>query len=337
MVAIKLEDFSGLQPRRSARLLPPSAATIAENTKLLEGELRGYHKPILLADFSGVGYTVGRAYRIPASVTGSVDAWLTFQSPNTDVVRSPVLNDEFNRYYWASDVAVPQYNTLARIAAGNIGPNAPWYLGVPQPASGGGSGFTVVPSSAGTDETRSYVYTFVTAYNEEGPPCNPVTVIGASASATWTLAGMSTIYADQSHRNITTINIYRTVPNATNPAFFFVASVPFGTTGYVDTMTDGVVAENRTLDFVDNFPPIPGLAGFALMPQGYLIGFSGRNLCFTEAFLPHAWNPTYQMGTEFEIVGLVMWNQTMIICTTSVPYMGSGATPVRLLCRSSMV
>ena len=119
--------------------------------------------------------------------------------------------------------------------------------------------------------------------------------------------------------------------------FFFVASVPFGTTGYVDTMTDGVVAENRTLDFVDNFPPIPGLAGFALMPQGYLIGFSGRNLCFTEAFLPHAWNPTYQMGTEFEIVGLVMWNQTMNhVYYVSAVYV-IRATRCALLCRSSMV
>ena len=174
MTAFKLENFGGIRPRVSARLLPNNAAVTAENTKLLEGELRGYHNPSIYQDLSSFGFTVGRAYRIPASVTGGVDAWMAWQSPNTDIVRSPVLNDTYNRYYWASDSAAPMYNTLARIVAGNTGANAPWLLGVPQPAAGGGSGLTLgATGGSGVTETRSYVYTFVTAYNEEGPPCNP--------------------------------------------------------------------------------------------------------------------------------------------------------------------
>lgn len=327
MVAFKLEAFSGIKPRMSRRLLPNNNATIARNTKLLEGELRGFHKPTLIKDLSALGFTVGRAYRIPASVTGGSDAWLAFQSQNVDIIRSPVLNDAYNRYYWASDTGIPSYNTLARIVAGNTGANAPWYLGVPQPAAGGGSGFTATPGTAGTDETRSYVYTFVTAYGEEGPPSNPVTNTGSSASASWSLAGMSTTWAGGSNVNVTKVNIYRTVPNSSNPAFFFVDQISAGTATYTDTKSDTVVALNNTLDFTANFPPDPGMQGFALMPQGYLVGFKGRNLYFSEQYLPHAWNPSYQLATEFEIVGLVVWNQTLIICTTSNPYMGSGVTP----------
>jgi hypothetical protein len=321
MTAFKLENFGGIRPRMSRRLLPNNAATTAENTKLLEGELRGYHQPVILKDLSSLGFTVGRAYRIPASVTGSVDAWLAFESPNTDIIRSPVLGDEFNRYYWASDNGVPQYNTLARIVAGNTGANAPYDLGIPEPAAS----LTVTPPT-GTSELRSYVYTFVSAYNEEGPPSNPTTATGAS-SGTWNLSGFSTTYEDESNRDVTSINIYRTVPNASNPGFFFVATVPFGTTTYADNSTDTAVALNETLDFVDNFPPPSNMEGIALMPGGFMLGWQGRNLLMTEPYLPHAWNPTYNLATEFEIVGVVIWSQTAIICTTSNLYLGSGSTP----------
>ena len=325
MTAFKLENFGGIRPRVSRRLLPNTSATTAENTKLLEGELRGYHKPTILKDLSGFGFTVGRAYRIPASVTGSVDAWLAFQSPNTDIIRSPVLGDAYNRYYWASDNGVPQYNTLARIVAGNTGANAPWHLGVPQPASA----LTVTPP-AGTSDTRSYVYTFVTAYGEEGPPANPTTATGTTG--TWVLSGGSTSWAGGANVDVASVNIYRTVPNASNPGFFFVATVPIATWiaasgSYSDTSTDVDVALNNTLDFFDNFPPPANMQGIALMPQGFLLGFQGRNLLMTEPYLPHAWNPTYNLATEFEIVGIVVWSQTAIICTTSNLYLGSGSTP----------
>jgi hypothetical protein len=325
MVAFKLENFGGIRPRMSRRLLPNNAATAAENTKLLEGELRGYHKPTILKDLSGLGFTVGRAYRIPGSVTGGADAWLAFQSRNTDIIRSPVLGDTFGRYYWASDNGAPMYNTLARIIAGNSGANAPWLLGVPEPAAA----LTVTPPVGSTD-TRSYIYTFVTAYGEEGPPANPTTATGATG--TWALSGGSTSWTGGSQVNVASVNIYRTVPNASNPGFFFVATIPIATWisssgSYNDISTDSAVSLNNTLDFVDNFPPPADMTGFALMPGGYLVGFEGRNLLFTEPYLPHAWNPTYNLATEFEIVGIVVWSQTAIICTTSNLYLGSGSTP----------
>lgn len=325
MAAFKLENFGGIRPRVSRRLLPNTSATVAENTKLLEGELRGYHKPVILKDLSGLGFTVGRAYRIPGSVTGGADAWLAFESQNTDIIRSPVLGDAFNRYYWASDDGVPQYNTLARIIAGNTGGNAPWHLGVPQPAAV----LTVTPP-VGTTETRSYIYTFVTAYNEEGPPSNPTTATGTTG--TWALTGGSTSWSGGANVNVAYVNIYRTVPNASNPGFFFVAQVPIatwisGSGSYSDTSLDTAIALNNTIDFVDNFPPPSNMTGFALMPGGFMVGFQGRNLLFTEPYLPHAWNPDYNLATEFEIVGIVIWSQTAIICTTSNLYLGSGSTP----------
>ena len=138
------------------------------------------------------------------------------------------------------------------------------------------------------------------------------------------------------------VNIYRTVPNSSNPAFFFVAQVAIatwisGSGTYSDSSEQRDIALNNTLDFVDNFPPPSTMEGFALMPGGFLLGFQGRNLLMTEPYLPWAWNPTYNLATEFEIVGIVIWSQTAIICTTSNLYLGSGSTPDAFTFRNWMV
>ena len=44
--------------------------------------------------------------------------WLEYLDPDTTVLRSPVVNDQYNRYYMASPSQAPAYNTYDRIAAG---------------------------------------------------------------------------------------------------------------------------------------------------------------------------------------------------------------------------
>ena len=62
------------------------------------------------------------------SITGSA-LWLEFLDPDTTVMRSPVVNDKYNRYYMASPTVRPLYNTYDRIAAGL----SPWKLGLDPP------------------------------------------------------------------------------------------------------------------------------------------------------------------------------------------------------------
>ncbi len=84
-----------------------------------------------------------------SGITGA-SQWLEFLDPDTNVVRSPVVDDTFQRYYFASPSLPPMYNTTARIAAGNTGQNAPWLLGLNPPGcapvvtlTGGGSQTTL--------------------------------------------------------------------------------------------------------------------------------------------------------------------------------------------------
>ena len=62
------------------------------------------------------------------TITGSA-IWLEYLDPDTTVMRSPVVNDQYNRYYIASPTQAPAYNTYDRIAAGQ----PPWMLGLNPP------------------------------------------------------------------------------------------------------------------------------------------------------------------------------------------------------------
>lgn len=313
MTAVRFQNFSGLIPRASKRLLPDMAATTARNTKILNGELRGYHAPRQVKDLTGEYFTVQRAYRIPNE--GYEDLWLAFDDKNVDIVRSPVVNDQFDRYYWAGD-GRPQYNTRQRIQ----NDQAPYFLGVPAPDTT----ITVTPPGAGAS-TRAYVTTFVSGFGEEGSPSDPVLATGDVG--TWVIANLDTTPADASSRNITKIRIYRTVPGNNSSTFFFVVELPLSTTTYNDNNSDDAVASNAVLESTSWIPPPTDLSGFVAMPNGYLVGWKNRRLCFSEQYRPHAWPAEFELATEFEIVGLAVWGALLVVGTKSQPYLGQGNTP----------
>jgi len=317
MPGMKLEAFMGLVPRSSDRLLPPMAATAARNTKLLNGEVRGFRALREEADFSaGAVSPVRRAVRVVDNAGINADAWLTFDSQDVDVVRSPIVNDGFDRYFWAGD-GKPMMNTYARIENGDPA----YLLGIPIPQNAP----SVVPP-AGSEETRAYVYTFESAYGEEGQPSPPTVVTGDPG--TWELSGIDTTVPDSAQRNITKVNIYRTVTGGTSSNFYFVATIAFGLAVYSDNEASSAVAANPLLESTTWAEPPTDLEGFVVMPNGYLVGWVGRRLVFSESYRPHAWPAEYELSTEFPIVGLVVWGSTLVIGTRSQPYFGQGTSPL---------
>ena len=316
MAGMKLEAFQGLIPRSSDRLLPPMAATAARNTKLLNGEVRGFRAIREEADFTaGAVDPVRRAFRVVDNAGVNADTWLTFDSRDVDIVRSPIVNDGFDRYYWAGD-GRPMMNTYDRIFAGS----SAFYLGIPTPTNAPG-----VTPPAGSDETRAYVYTFVSAYGEEGPPSPPT--LGTGDAGTWVIDNFDTTVPDSSSRNITSIRIYRTVTGGSSSNFYLVDTIALGTSSYNDTEVTSDVASNSLLESTAFLEPPTDMEGFVVMPNGYLVGWKGRRLLFSEPYRPHAWPAAYELSTEFPIVGLVVWGSTLVIGTKSQPYFGQGTTP----------
>lgn len=110
---------------------------------------------------------------LATDITG-VSVFLEFSDPNTDVVRSPVVDDKFDRFYIASSSVAPQYNTRDRIQAGQ----SPWLLGVPAP----GCAPTVSVSGGGDSAQLGYPNSI--SANNGSPGANiiylvPVTPTGA--------------------------------------------------------------------------------------------------------------------------------------------------------------
>jgi hypothetical protein len=315
-IGIKLEMFQGLAPRVSDRLLAPMAATVAQNTKLLNGEIRGFRAPREITRFDEY-FTVRRAFVVPDEGDYYDDKWLVFGNRNVDVVRSPLVNDAFDRYYIAGGGERTTMTTYSRIHNGL----PPLILGVPRPVNAP----TVVPGSVGSD-VRSYVYTFVSAYGEEGQPSDP-TLVDGDGTSTWAISGMDTTVPNAADRNIVKKRIYRTVAGEVSTAFFFVAEVALNVATYNDNQPDTTVASNQLLESTTWAEPPADLDGIVAMPNGYLIGWKGRRLLFSEPYRPHAWPAEYELSTEFPIVGAAVWGSTVVIGTESKPYFGQGTTP----------
>lgn len=326
MSTIRIDNFAGIAPRYSARLLPNNGAVRADNCKLLSGELRGLRETQQLFDFGSFGgLTVARAYRLPATVGAPIpinvsDFWVGFTDPNVDFVRTPVLGDSFERYYWTSDSTrhggVPQYNTRSRIQAGSVS----YVLGVPAPTAAP----TVTPP-AGVDVVRSYVYTFVTAYGEEGAPSPPATATGTSGS--WSITGLQTTVASPADYNLATTRIYRTVAGTTGTEYFHVGDVTFGTATFSDTIADAVVALNYLMPSLTWDRPPQTLKGLVAHPGGFLIGFTGRDMYMSVPYHPHAWPVQNIQTCQTEIVGVAVVNNVIIVTTTSHPYYAEGMSP----------
>jgi hypothetical protein len=149
--------------------------------------------------------------------------------------------------------------------------------------------------------------------------------VAGKADGSWNLTFLP--YADAT-RNITSFRVYRTVTSSQGVAtYFLVAELPMATTSYSDTAADTVVNANQQLQSQTWFPPPSDLAGWVSMPNGIVAGWRGKEVWFCEPFRPHAWPPSYALATEYDIVGLGVYGQTLIVCTQGFPTAVTGINP----------
>ncbi len=342
---LNIEDFGGEIPRRSDYLLPASFAAATGDVDLLSGDLRSLHalrelntfqthteKAFLLSDPRAItsfrALENGNDTRIleqnfDSRVLEGVDSvWIGYPRPDVYVLRGPVKNDIFQRHYQFGAGVAPMYNTLARIQNGD-----PWYLlGVPAPVTAP----VVIPSGgSGVNEERAYTYTFVSAFGEESAPAIPTTLTGREDDV-WALSSLETTLPDISQRDIQTKRIYRTVSGFTNTSFFFVAEIPLADTTYNDSALSTVVSRNSILESATWNPPPNNLEGAIIMPNGFFVGWAGRDIYPSEGYRPHAWPQAYVQSSEFEIVGMGVYGQIAGVVTVGSPYSLSGTAPATL-------
>lgn len=336
MAGFKLDVFGGVIPRLGARQLPNSAGQVASNLKAFSGELRSW-KQLALINTPTKGGALKSMYRMYDT---SSDYWLSW-TDDVDVVRGPIAGDTAFKIYYTGDTTTstgPKKTNLALTTAGT-GQNYPkdyLEMGVPAP----GSSPTVI-GTGGTStnsETRVYLYTYVTAtasWAEEGPPSPYGTGTGRT-DATWVIAAFSTgtsgKYALTNGAAIK--RIYRGLSdNAGNTNYqLALDNVPMVTTSTNDTVADadlGVICPSFIPGVVNSewVAPPATLSNIVALPNGIFAGFSGNQVCFSEPFYLHAWPIRYRLTTEYPIVSLGVFGQTLIVTTKGFPYAITGSRP----------
>lgn len=179
-------------------------------------------------------------------------------------------------------------------------------------------------------ESRTYVYTYVSAYGEEGPPSPASAVIDIDPDQAVSLSGMSA--APSGAYNVTLKRIYRSSTVGNQAQFQFVAEIPVANATYSDTKKQsdlGEVLPSETWE-----APPAKLFGLRMMANGIACGFvkdgTDRTVVLSEAFLPHAWPPEYSFTTDDTIVGVGVFRQSIAVLTKSFPYIIYGVDPAAM-------
>ena len=332
MTGFKLQTFGGKAPKIYSRLLPNDMATVATNTRLDSGRLEPWKgnasasiTPVASFSISGATKTL---FRYSSSI------WIG-SNEELDIVRSPIAEDEHERLYVTGIGGSSGYPrvTSAQVVGNSSTPlvsNGTYYrLGIPRP-----SAFTSVTlgSTSKTDEetpvSRSYIFTYVSAFGEEGPPNQALVsqVVDVHSDQSVTVAFPSN---PSGTYNIVKKRLYRTDSNG---VFRVVQDVTAAS--YTDSLAESALGEeiptsafDGPADDVSSEHPDGPLLGLVSLPNGILAGFSGQTVAFSEAFQPHAFPNAYRLTMKSDVVALAPLNTGLLVLTKEKPAIIQGMDP----------
>lgn len=306
MATLRLLGFTGEIPRLIPRLLPDTAAQQAFNTRLDDGGLTPVRKSRFVTSLSTEDYpaNIGTIFR-------NGNDWLAWEG-DVKVLPGPVAQD---RLYIFGD-GKPKLR---------IGTNE-YDLGIAPPSAA----LTAVLSGSATSDlvsTRLYVYTLVTNLGEETEPSPVSNSVDWFPGQTVTLSGFS---ASAVNRTITHQRIYRSATGTSGGTdFYLLEERAASTADFTDTYSPEDFQE-RLPSRTWNAPP-DTLKGAISLPNGLMAAFAGKDLYFCEPWRPHAWPESYVLTTDYSIVGLGAYGNTIVVATEGNPYIVTGTTPESMI------
>jgi hypothetical protein len=184
-MAIKIDSFAGIAPKISNRKLPQNMGQIADNCRLVSGNLTAFADKLQIT--SNTLRSGGDVKTIFRMNDGASDHWLSWIK-NVNVARGQIAGDTAQRIYWTGDNEPRMTNLALAIAGGGVMPNSCFVLGVSAPLVAP----TVTPSGGvGAATSRAYVETFVTPFGEESAPSPVTAVISGKVDDTWALTALN--------------------------------------------------------------------------------------------------------------------------------------------------
>ena len=315
MTAIVIDHFGGLSPRTDPAKLPQHGAQSTLDVRLHSGALRGWRKPLSLTPPVTVESDTMTIFFDPGSGT-----WFRW-SYDVDIVPGPVPDQTAQRrYYYTGDGAPKKTDSAMAQAGTGAHPQTWYYLAVPAPTS--------VPTlsndgvGVGTAEDHVYVFTYVSLFSgieEESGPSGAVTETGwqpgDTVTLTWTDTPPTTGY------NIVKRRIYR----SNGSDYFYVGEQAIAETSFDDVVANADLGESLSTLMFDT--PPDALTGLVALPNGFLAGFVGNEIYFSEVYQPHAWPASYSLTVAEQIVALAPVAQGLYVLTEGAPYFVTGIAP----------
>ena len=327
MAYFKRDRFSGIAPGVSPRLLAEQFAQLAENIDFESGRLN----PV--TDESDT-LTLANSTRRSIFLYRDTN-WLQWNEDDVSVVEGPIPADTLDRLYWTGQ-DYPRIGVASTIISGSSYPQASFRLGVPAPANAPTTSKTGTPDATQTPDDVSYVYTFVTAFGEEGPPSLASTSFERTDTETVTINLPSSDHPSGNYNFGAGAKkrVYRSNTGSTNTQFQFLAEVPFTTVSVSDTTSSFALGEVLPSDTWIGPPdddttlyPSGPMQGLIAVANGVFAGFTGKRLCLSEPFLPHAWPVDYRITLEEDIVAIGSVTNGIVALTDGAPYFVTGIDP----------
>lgn len=173
---------------------------------------------------------------------------------------------------------------------------------------------------------RYYVYTFVSAHGEEGPPSDPSNLLSIDMMTNAALSNMDTSVA--ATYNVANKRIYRTFTSDAGTQYQLVAELAIATATYTDSVADGDLTD--VLPSTGWIAPPAALSGLRYHPAGFMVGFTGRDIYVSEVSQFHAWPTANVLTLDFDIVGIEISENTIIVMTEGELYAVAGSAPDQL-------
>jgi hypothetical protein len=309
MPSIRLQNLGGIAPRVSSRLLPLSAAQVADGTKLWSGEIHPFHVGRALAD------------DMPAAPVETIfhiaGAWLAWKK-DVDVVLGFSPDNLLGRVYYTGD-GVPKIIDQVQAKHEAPTPSSAFPLGLTQPVY---APIVTAAPPGSPSEFRSYIFTWLSGFGEESVPSPPSLLLNVQDG----VAVLIDYSASLPPPNVARVRIYR----SNGGPYIFVKDLPQFVGSWSDEATDAEIADNEQLISQHWYPPNAKMIGLIGTANGFMAGFYENKVAFSVPYQPHAWPPEYVKIFDYNVVALATYGTTVVVFTTGYIYLIDGMDPTNL-------
>jgi len=318
VAVIDIKGFRGIKPKLDPKFLASNQGQTADNCNLASGAMAPWRSPKKTKALAKTG-DIKSIYYFDESL------WLHW-TEDVDVVRGPISGDTTERtYFTGTDAPRVTNSTLADAGSNEEYPEDSYIVGVPAPVN---PITAALSGSHSSPADTAYVYTFVNIWGEESAP-SPVSNIVAADFSTGSvdLTNLSQDFAGGDYVPVDKWRIYRIAVGATGAEYLFVTEITPNASSpqYNDAILNADLGE--ILPTEGWILPPASLKGLVMMGNGIMAGFDGNDIYFSEPFVPYAWPAKYSLISDYEVVGLGSYGNSLVVVTKYFPYIITGTTP----------